>query len=129
MTDRQDEPIKGTDHAEAVDAFHKMWDAFPHLVLLLERDRTIVASNRVAKQRGAVPGLKCYEWAGAEAIHPTCKGNVALNQQDAQRNVANYQGRVLDSYWLPVGGSPDLMLHFSVDITQYAKEELLRQSP
>ena len=81
-----------------------------------------------AQKRGALPGLKCYEWSGAAAIHPGCKGNVALDKETPQRNVGNYQGRVLDSYWLPVGGESDLMLHFAVDITEYAKEELLQQS-
>jgi len=111
---------------EVTDAFHQMWDAFPHLVLLLKRDRTIVASNRVAQERGAVAGLKCYEWAGAKSIHPGCKGNLAMDRLKGQRSVGNYGGRVLDSYWLPVGGEKDLLLHFSVDITPYAKEELLK---
>lgn len=123
----ENEPINAGDYAEAINAFHKMWDAFPHLVLLLQRDRTIVASNHAAQEKGAVPGLKCYQWSGAEGIHPVCKGNAALEENVAKRSVGNYQGRVLDSYWLPVGGERDLMLHFSVDITAYAKKELLEE--
>lgn len=123
----QNAPTPAGDYSEAIDAFHKMWDAFPHLVLLLQKNRTIVASNRVAKKMGLVPGLKCYQWDGVDAIHRNCKGNAALESKTAMRSVANYRGRVLDSYWLPVGGESDLMIHFSIDITKYAKEELLQE--
>jgi hypothetical protein len=111
---------------EAARAFHLMWDAFPYLVLLLEKDRTIVASNRAAVKMGALPGMKCYEWHKHAGVHPHCKGNAALESGTAMRSVGAYRDRVLDSYWIPAGDG-ELMIHFSIDITPYAKEELFRE--
>jgi hypothetical protein len=113
---------------EAINAFHLMWDAFPFLVLLLRRDRTIMAANRMGIKMGAVPGMKCYQWHKVEQIHEHCLGNAALESGRAMRRVLPYRGMVLDSYWIPVGTGGDLMIHFSIDITPYAKAEL-REEP
>ena len=43
----------------------------------------------------------------------------ALQEQAAKRTVAyvEYQGKVLDSYWVPLAGVDDIFLHFSIDIS------------
>lgn len=105
-----------------------MWDFFPHLVLLLRKDRTIVDANRFALDQGVTPNLKCYQLSGGTAIHEVCKADLALMENGAKRNVGNYRGRVLDSYWLPIPGEKNLYIHFAIDITQYAKPELLNFS-
>ncbi len=125
MTDRK-ELSSGADRAEAVQAFHLMWDAFPFLVLLLEKNRTIVAANRIAVKMGALPGMKCFEWHKHAGIHPHCKGNAALESGQAMRSIGAYRGKVLDSYWVPAAGG-ELMIHFSIDMTPYAKDELFRE--
>ena len=115
-------------HDAAIAAFHLMWDAFPFLVLLLQRDRTILAANRMAIRMGAIPGMKCYQWHKVEEIHEHCLGNAALDSGRSMRRVLPYRGMVLDSYWIPVGTEDELMIHFSIDITPYAKPELLQES-
>jgi hypothetical protein len=103
---------------QVVEAFHMMWDNFPHVVLLLKKSREIVATNKEGTKRGFLPGAKCYEVAGKTEIHATCRANVALEENTAQRSV-NYNkaaNRVTDAYWLPVSPETGLYVHFAVYI-------------
>ncbi|HXE97024.1 MAG TPA: hypothetical protein VN642_11495 [Dongiaceae bacterium] len=34
-------------------------------------------------------------------------------------------GVVLDSYWIPLAGSEDIYIHFSIDITEFAADRLM----
>ncbi len=114
---------------EVVAAFRKMWDPFPHLVLLLTKDRTIQAANAKALEMGVKVGSKCYELTGAHEVHQSCLANAALKENRAKRNVGLYGERFLDSYWLPVPGEKDLYLHFAIDITKWADPELMKPKP
>ncbi len=106
-------------------AFHLMWDAFPAVVMLIRKDRTIVDVNALGKRLGVTPGVKCFELTGECGVHEQCLANQALAEQTAKRGVgyvAALQG-VYDAYWLPVPGRDDLYVHLSVDVSEFADPE------
>ena len=110
---------------EVIRAFHMMWDTFPHAVLLLKKDRTILATNLRGAETGFAPGKKCYELGGEKSIHQVCRADEALGEKIAKRSSGLYRGRYLDNYWLPIPGEDGIYLHFGVDITKYVKPDLL----
>ncbi len=101
-----------------IEAFHMMWDMFPHPGFLLKKNRDIVAVNKLAKERGVRTGGKCFQLTGKTEIHEGCKANKALEEGVAQRAVSYREGtsRVMDAYWLPVLTEKDLYVHFAIDI-------------
>ncbi|BCR06474.1 hypothetical protein DESUT3_35430 [Desulfuromonas versatilis] len=105
--------------------FHLFWDNFPAPVLLLHKDRTILARNQAAEAAGMVPGTRCSDRGGAE-VHRGCLAVQALREQSAKRSVEYIEqlGVVMDSYWIPLPGHPDLYVHFGIDITAFAAERL-----
>jgi len=107
-----------------------MWDAFPFVVMLLKKNRTIVALNRLAIDLGIQPGMKCYELTGVNEPHKECLANAALEEGITKRTVAYIDlfKQVMDTYWVPVKGEKDLYIHFNIDITEYAKPELFPSS-
>jgi predicted xylose isomerase-like sugar epimerase len=57
---------------------------------------------------------------------PTVSGKQALAEKSGKRAVG-YNGQykvVFDTYWIPLAGEEDLYLHFSINISEYAKESL-----
>ncbi len=113
---------------ELVRACRKMWDGFPHRVLLLARDRTIRAANATALETGVRVGSKCYQLTGSDEIHAVCRANAALRENQPKRNVGPYGERFLDSYWLPIPGEEDLYIHFAIDITKWADPAQMKGS-
>ena len=104
--------------SRTIEAFHMMWDSFPHVVLLLRKTREIVAANKRAEEKGFHRGAKCFQIAGQTEIHAGCKANTALEEGVCQRAI-NYNkdtGRVMDAYWLPIPTENDLYVHFAIDI-------------
>jgi hypothetical protein len=110
---------------DIVKAFQLMWGVFPSPALLLRKDRTVLACNHSATERGFHSGMKCFQIAG-DSIHKHCKANAALEEGTAQRAVVYSPAaqKVNNSYWLPLAGEKDLLVHVIIDITQYAKPEL-----
>jgi len=106
--------------------FHLFWDNFPFLVMLVYKDRTILEANQAGQAIGCPVGTKCSD-IGEKKFHAGCKANKALREQAGIREVGyvEFMGKVLDSYWVPLAGSEDIYLHFSVDITEYAADRLL----
>lgn len=106
--------------------FHLFCDNFPFPVMLVHRDRTILAVNKPGEAEGYPTGVRCVD-LGQKEHHKGCLANQALAERTAKRVVAyfDFRGAVLDSYWIPLAGSDDLYLHFAPDITEWAKESLL----
>jgi hypothetical protein len=103
---------------EILKAFHLMWDPFPHGVLLLKKNRTIVDANAKAMERVDILGKKCYALSGKETgIHTGCLADTALKEGVSQRAVIKREGRIIDAYWLPVRGEEDLFVHFTIYTT------------
>jgi hypothetical protein len=116
----------GEVNPDIVKAFDLMWYHFPSPVFLLQRNRTIVGMNKAAKELGVMPGMKCFQLSGEKAIHEGCLGNSALKDGESKRSVMYVPAmkQVLDSYWLPIPGEKDMLIHFGIDITEYAKPEM-----
>jgi hypothetical protein len=106
--------------------FHLFWDNFPFPVMLVYKDRTIIEANKAGQAVGCPVGTRCAD-IGEKKHHAGCRANKALREQAGERDVAYYEhlGMVLDSYWIPLSGSEDIFLHFSVDITEYAADRLI----
>lgn len=111
---------------EVFKSFHLFYDNFPFPVMLIHKDRTILAVNTTAEQEGLSTGVRCMD-TGKREHHEGCLANQALAEQTAKRLVGYFEPReaVLDAYWVPLAGSDDLYLHFAHDITQWAKQSLL----
>jgi PAS domain S-box-containing protein len=98
-------------------------DTLPCVALLLEnKTRRIVASNKAAVKVGAVPGTQCYTtWGQKEQPCPWClapklwESDKALNDQFWAHDI------YWDAYWIPVG--KDLYLHYAFDITEEQKNK------
>ena len=105
--------------------FHLFCDNFPFPVMLVHKDRTILAVNRAGAAVGYPTGIRCVDM-GQKEHHKGCLANQALAEQTAKRVVGyfDFAGAILDSYWIPLAGSSDLYLHFAADITEWAKEEM-----
>jgi hypothetical protein len=105
--------------------FHLFYDNFPFPVMLVHKDRTILAMNKTAETVGYQTGIRCIDM-GQKEHHKACLANKALSEQTATRLVAyfDFAGAVLDSYWIPLAGSDELFVHYAADITQWAAESL-----
>lgn len=104
--------------------FHIFWDNFPFPVMLVYKDRTIIDSN-TAGATMFIPGTRCSD-NGKPESHRGCLANQALQEQSAKRIVAYAPDfeMVVDGYWVPLAGEPDIYLHFFADITEYAAEKM-----
>jgi hypothetical protein len=94
-----------------INAFHMMWDDFPGPVRLIHKNRTILASNEIARNLGFNDGVECST-IGPPAIHRGCKANIALSTKTSQ--VSKSEGGKL-RYWIPVKDCDDLYIHFTID--------------
>jgi len=121
-------------------------DSLPHPAMLIRRDRTILAANRIAREVGAVAGGLCWrdfgrsehlpecreaakamDGAGADApFHCAfCLGDKALDEGTAQnRPDVEMLGKIWDTYWIPLDA--DIYLHYAIDVTEARRKELER---
>lgn len=108
--------------------FHLFWDNHPAAVILIDKNRTIIEINKVAKERGYPVGVQCISM-GEKKHHASCKLNIALRDKMSVRNVEyiDFLGQVVDTYWIPLAGEEDLYIHFANDITEWAKVSLIPQ--
>ena len=108
---------------ETLKAFHLMWNPFPHSVLLLKRNRTIIDANAKGLKRGVILGKKCYALGqGSNGVHPGCLADEALAAGEARRVFSRRDGRIMDTYWLPIAGEEDLYVHFTIYSTSKQEE-------
>lgn len=105
--------------------FHLFWDNFPFPVMLIYKDRSILARNRSAEEIGIPVGVRCTDLSVDDSCK-RCQATQALKEQRGKRLVSYYapMEKVLDSYWIPLEGEADLYLHFGIDITDFAAEHL-----
>lgn len=98
--------------------FHLFWDNYPFPVMLVHKDRTILDRSPLAEAAGCVIGTRCIDRGNREA-HKGCLADQALRQQTGKRAVVNLPeiGLVIDSYWIPLAGHPEVFVHFGADIT------------
>ncbi len=106
---------------ELIQAFHVMWNDFPEAVMIIKKDREIIAVNSKAADFGLKPGMKCSS-VGSPEQHKGCLCNRAA---DSKQTVAiTYQGPFGKAYgyWIPISERPEWIIHFGVGST-FAYEE------
>lgn len=122
-------------------------DSLPYFAMVINKDRTVLLANRVAKEAGAKIGGYCWRdfWQSGfipdedkeyinqhKQIPPDgthccfCHANQALEKQEP---ISNYEVRAWDKIWntswIPL--TNQLYLHYAIDITERKKvEEQLR---
>ncbi len=98
---------------EVIKAFHLMFDNYPESAVLINKDRDIIAVNKLAPSTGRVEGIKCATVQPLEQ-HKGCKLNEAVKDNQASyRKKTGALGDVI-SFWVPVAGHPYYFVHFSV---------------
>ena len=102
------------EYAEVIGMFHRMWDGFPGLARLIDRNHHVIAANPVALEKGFAPGCVCAK-VGAPEIHRQCKLTRLFQTGEAQTDNV-IEDRIRG--WMPVEGYPDLSVHFAVMIPE-----------
>lgn len=105
---------ESAEYAEVIGMFHRMWDGFPGLARLIDRNHHVIAANPVALEKGFAPGCVCAK-VGAPEIHRGCKLSEMFRSGEARTD------RVIPDRvrgWMPVEGYPDLSVHFAVMIPE-----------
>ncbi len=59
------------------EAFDMMWGSFPFPVRLIHKNKTVLAVNEAAYDKGFRPGVPCFE-VGTPEQHKGCKAPEAL---------------------------------------------------
>ncbi len=122
-------------------------NSLPHPAMLIRKDRTVLAANRIALEVGAKVGGFCWRDFGQSDFIPEsdkeyinknkkaslggtrcyfCLADEALkNQEPANNPELKAWNKVWDAHWVPL--SKQLYLHYAIDITDQkkAQEELL----
>jgi cold shock CspA family protein len=105
-----------------VESFDLMWGNHPGVVMLIGKNREILAFNQTGKALGLTPGIKCFTLTGGQKVCAHCQANQALEGGQAIRAAAWSEPlkAVIDGYWIPVSGRNDVYVHFGNDISAYA---------
>lgn len=101
---------------DILDAFQTMWGPFPEPVMLIRKDRTILALNDLARSLGTPTGVKCFSLnaeAGSMACKH-CKANLALREQRTVCSEEVQNGHRIIGYWMPLKEDKDTFVHFGV---------------
>ncbi len=118
-------------------------DSLPHLAMLIRKDRTVLAANRLARDAGAKVGGYCWrDFAKSDFIPEEdkkyidehkkappggtccyfCLADKALRSQEPARNPElDAWGKIWDTHWIPL--DEQTYLHYAIDITEYKQTE------
>lgn len=101
------------DKSEVIKAFHIMFGNYPESAMLVDKERNIIATNKIAPFTGRIEGIKCATVNPLEQ-HKNCKLNDAIKtNQPSYRKKIGALGDVV-SFWIPIDDCPDYFVHFSV---------------
>lgn len=95
------------------EAFQLMWGKFPEPVMLIHKNRDILAVNEACHNAGGVAGIKCTS-IGSPEQHKRCLANQALASQQATYSKGESNGKTVIGYWIPISDYPELYVHFGV---------------
>jgi hypothetical protein len=104
-----------------LDAFQMMWGPFPEPVMLVHRDRTVLAVNDLGRQSGIPIGIKCHSLnpeAGADHHCRRCQANVALRTGGTVCAEDVMGDTKVRGYWMPLAEPADLYVHFGIGTAQ-----------
>lgn len=99
------------ENEKIIESFYAMWNHFPQRARLIRRDRTVIAVNKAAAAKGNAVGVRCIEEPPQEG-HAGCLANQALKERTGKYDLNRVNKRI--RFWIPVEGSDDLFVHFSV---------------
>lgn len=111
-------------------------NAMPHAAIVINKNKTIIAANRIAREMGAIPGKDCAnEFCAASraircnslhsqfgrtgqvhsaAANSFCLAEKALLHKEVMgRHEIPFLSRLWDVWWIPLSG--DLLLHYWID--------------
>lgn len=97
-------------------AFQTMWGPFPEPVMLVRKDRTILAVNDLAREVGIPVGAKCFSLnpeAGGDHCR-RCRANEALRDGHAVSCEEDQNGQRVIGYWMPLAEHPEIYVHFGI---------------
>jgi hypothetical protein len=112
--------------AAAVEAFRLTWENFPDAMVLVRRDRTILARNAATVAQGAFGGLpvgeKCFKANALEGKDTcrACRANQALRDRKPIACEGEVGGHRIRGYWIPLAGSSELYIHGYTTLTPLA---------
>jgi signal transduction histidine kinase len=118
-------------------------DSLPHPALIINRERNIIAANKMALSEGSLIGGKCWlDWMHNRCISKEdlkkidhtdpstykdikcnfCRADESLETRKMQHD-PNYrvEDTVYDMYWVPLHS--DMFLHYAIDITERSQME------
>lgn len=131
-----------TDLKEAEEFYQKLLDGIPYPASLINRERRILAQNKATESfAGSKVGDICWlsfhgtdtlsasqklEFEKSGVLPPDahclyCRGDEALERQEAIVEEVELKGRILETGWVPLGSN--IYLHYSIDITKYKEVE------
>jgi len=100
-----------------LDAFQTMWGPFPEPVMLIQKDRTILAVNDLGRQFGIPAGVKCHSLNkdhGPDGSCRRCKANLALRTGETVCTEELYGETKVIGYWMPLAEAPEIYVHFGI---------------
>ncbi|MDD4355711.1 MAG: hypothetical protein PHN98_00555 [Smithellaceae bacterium] len=99
-------------------SFRFMWDNFPHPVLLVQKNRTIIDANQSARHLGVPSGVKCRDISPyPDKCRKDCLADKALATGNPQRLINKAKDKLLATYWVPLHSVENgLYLHFVIDV-------------
>lgn len=101
---------------QTLDAFEQMWGPFPEPVMLIHKNRTILATNEFLRALGTPVGAKCFSVnpEADRAVCKQCKANLALREQRTVCAEDTQNGKRIISYWMPLKNEPEVYVHFGI---------------
>jgi hypothetical protein len=101
---------------QILEAFQLMWGNFPDPVILVHRDRTILAVNDASAAQGTAPGVKCFSYnpVPSDVEGGVCKGcqaDRALQTGTAISCSCRSAAARGHGYWIPLKGSREVYVH------------------
>lgn len=127
----------------------QLLNSIPYPSMLIKKDRTILAANKIARESGAIIGGLCWREFGKSEFIPEedkeflknqeqcphvdtqcmfCMADQAITDGKQYRNPeVEAFGKIWDTYWVPL--HDDVFLHYSIDVTERKQaEEIIKTS-
>lgn len=93
-----------------------------YAMILKKYSREIIASNKAARETGAIPGEKCYKTFGKRVDYcPFCRAPKLWAGDQSQHIEVKCRGRWYEGVWAPF--SDDLYVHCFIDIHEHKLAE------
>lgn len=139
---RAEAALKEKQHLNAL-----LLNSLPHPAMLIRKDKTILAANRIAQEIGAKIDGYCWHDFGQSEFIPEqdkeyiknhnefppggthcsyCLANEALESGEPRQAEVKARDKLWDTYWIPL--NDEIYLNYAIDVTRRKRmeEELLK---